>query len=299
MDTDRKSETTSLVFTVLVIIIIASITPLLTISSDYVTAASITERRQMIEERFGVSSSTEDGEMSASAHGRDIDIDIDICVRCTSTTPGPPGPQGPPGLQGPVGQTGPEGPKGDKGDPGQQGPTGAQGPVGLAGPEGPKGDKGDTGPPGPQGQAGPQGEIGPQGPPGPQGPVGTDDIEDGAVTNPKLSSDAVTSSKIADGAITSSKPDEGFMKRVTLLDDAAGNNLGWNPGTTNLFTITEPNAKVNESIVLESVIIPGGVDECRSSPGADGQFLVVCVGIVPEGSELHYMIVVLPPNVAT
>jgi hypothetical protein len=30
-----------------------------------------------------------------NAHSRNIDIDI--CIRCTSTIPGPPGPQGPPG----------------------------------------------------------------------------------------------------------------------------------------------------------------------------------------------------------
>jgi hypothetical protein len=55
MDKDHKNETTSLVFAVLVIIIIASITQLFTISSNYITAASINERRQMIEERFGIS----------------------------------------------------------------------------------------------------------------------------------------------------------------------------------------------------------------------------------------------------
>jgi len=87
-----------------------------------------------------------------NAHSRSIDIDI--CVRCTSTTPGPPGPQGPPG---------------------------------------------------PPGETGPQGEQGPQGPPGPQEPVGTEDIEDGAVTTPKLADGAVTTEKIADGSVTGEK----------------------------------------------------------------------------------------------
>jgi hypothetical protein len=34
---------------------------------------------------------------------------------------------------------------------------------------------------------------------------------------------------IADNSITSTKPAESFMKRVTLIDNAAGNALGWNP----------------------------------------------------------------------
>jgi hypothetical protein len=62
-------------------------------------------------------------------HGRNIDIDI--CVRCTSATPGPQGPPGPPGqqgFQGPPGEVGPQGP------PGLQGPQGIQGEQGPAGP---------------------------------------------------------------------------------------------------------------------------------------------------------------------
>ncbi|MPZ07825.1 MAG: hypothetical protein GEU26_15665 [Nitrososphaeraceae archaeon] len=37
-------------------------------------------------------------------------IDIDICIRCTSTVPGP---QGPPGPKGDTGPVGPQGPSGD------------------------------------------------------------------------------------------------------------------------------------------------------------------------------------------
>jgi hypothetical protein len=114
-----------------------------------------------------------------NAHGRSIDIDI--CIRCTSTIPGPPGPQGPPGLQGETGPPGPQGEqgppgeqgipgekgeKGDKGDPGEQGPPGPQGEIG------PQGLHGEQGTQGQQGQRGPQGEQGEQGPPGPQGEQG-------------------------------------------------------------------------------------------------------------------------------
>ncbi|MGH9986753.1 MAG: collagen-like triple helix repeat-containing protein [Nitrososphaeraceae archaeon] len=70
-----------------------------------------------------------------NAHSRSIDIDI--CIRCTSTIPGPPGPPGE---------------KGDKGDPGEQGPPGEQGIPGEKGEQGDKGDPGEQGPPGPPGQ---------------------------------------------------------------------------------------------------------------------------------------------------
>jgi hypothetical protein len=39
----------------------------------------------------------------------------------------------------------------------------------------------------------------------PKGPIGTDDIKDGAVTNPKLADNAVTADKIEDNTITGSK----------------------------------------------------------------------------------------------
>jgi hypothetical protein len=42
-------------------------------------------------------------------------IDIDICIRCTSTVPGPQGPLGPPGPQGEIGPQGPQGPIGPPG----------------------------------------------------------------------------------------------------------------------------------------------------------------------------------------
>src|ERR671911_3004767 len=66
-----------------------------------------------------------------AAHNRHIDIDI--CIRCTSTVPGP---QGPPGEQGPQGETG---------DTGPQGPAGATGPQGPAGPQGIQGPQGEQG----------------------------------------------------------------------------------------------------------------------------------------------------------
>ncbi|MGC1134216.1 MAG: hypothetical protein WA941_15425 [Nitrososphaeraceae archaeon] len=213
-----------------------------------------------------VNSSSNDWRLAA--HNRHIDIDI--CVRCTSTVPGP---QGPPGPQGEQGETGPQGPQGE------------QGPIGPQGPQGPQGEQGppsQTGATGPQGSQGPQG---PQGPPGPQEPVGTENIEDEAVTTPKLADGAVTTEKIADNSITSTKPSDSFMKRVTLLDNAAGNALGWNPdGGTQVFEISEPNADVDTSYVSASVTtsrIAGGSlvgIPCTAAPKfpAGNEFTVRC-----------------------
>lgn len=63
-----------------------------------------------------VSSSGSDWRLAA--HNRYIDIDI--CVRCTSTVPGP---QGPPGEKGEQGEQGPPGPQGEQGPPGPEGPS--------------------------------------------------------------------------------------------------------------------------------------------------------------------------------
>jgi hypothetical protein len=229
-----------------------------------------------------------------NAHSRSIDIDI--CIRCTSTIPGPPGPQGP---SGPPGETGPQGPQGEQGE---------QGPPGETGPQGPQGEQGEQGP---QGETGPQGPQGEQGPPGPQEPVGTENIEDGAVTTPKLADDAVTTEKIADNSITSTMPTDSFMKRVTLLDNADGNALGWNPdGGTFEFEITEPNADFDTSYVSASVTTSrqsGGTlfgFPCTATPKwpAGNAFTVRCGGFFgtapQDGSELHYIVTSLPAHVS-
>ena len=47
----------------------------------------------------------------------------------------------------------------------------------------------------------------------PKGPIGTEDIKDGAITNPKIADGAVTNEKIADGSITGNKI-EGVEKLI-------------------------------------------------------------------------------------
>lgn len=201
-----------------------------------------------------------------AAHNRHIDIDI--CIRCTSTVPGP---QGPPGPPGPQGDTGPQGPQGPQGEQGEQGPVGPQGP---------------------------QGETGP---PGPTGPVGTDDLEDGAVTTPKLADNAVTTDKIADNSITSNKPSDSFMKRVTLLDNAAGNALGWNPDgepSTINFAVTEPAISIShdQSYVTAFVKFGGAFPDCVVTSVGGGEFELTCQNPPPDGAELHYVVENLPAH---
>jgi hypothetical protein len=116
--------------------------------------------------------------------------------------------------------------------------------------------------------------------------------------------------KIADNSITSSMPVETFMKRVTLLDNTAGNALGWNPdGATQSFEISEPNADVDTSYISASVtssrVAGGGLISlpCTAAPKWPGgnAFTVVCTngpGSPPNGAELHYIVISLPPHVS-
>ena len=60
------------------------------------------------------------------------------------------------------------------------------------------------------------------------------------------------------------------MKKVTLLDDAAGNALGWNPdGVTTIFKITEPNIDFDTSYVSATIAGPTGIPvglNCEATP---------------------------------
>jgi len=54
------------------------------------------------------------------------------------------------------------------------------------------------------------------------GSVGSDDLEDGAVTTPKIGSAAVTASNIAPGAVTAAALSEGSVTSVALADSTVG-----------------------------------------------------------------------------
>jgi hypothetical protein len=103
---------------------------------------------------------------------------------------------------------------------------------------------GTPGPPGPQG---PPGEQGPPGPPGPTGPVGTGDIEDGAVTNPKLADNSVSTDKIVDGAITGSKI-EGIDKLI-FVECGSFEDITREPGTRMIGVCDAPGIEVGDKVV--------------------------------------------------
>jgi ABC-type branched-subunit amino acid transport system substrate-binding protein len=89
------------------------------------------------------------------------------------------------------------------------------------------------------------------------------------------------------------------MKRVTVLDGAAGNAVGWNPnGATIEFSIFDSAAtNPNESYVSATVLLQ--VDYCLAvvqSVGS-GRLSMACQTAPPEGAPLHYVITNLPAQV--
>jgi hypothetical protein len=128
--------------------------------------------------------------------------------------------------------------------------------------------------------------------------IGVNAIADNAITTPKLADSAITTNKVANNSITTTKPNEGFMKRVTLLDNAAANALGWNPnGVTTAFTITEPAVSgVNSAYITASVQL-GGAPDCRVTGQFGGGFLLVCDAPPGDFAELHYVVENLPSHV--
>jgi hypothetical protein len=151
--------------------------------------------------------------------------------------------------------------------------------------------------------------------------IGTNDIADNSITSSKITDgiisitdfadDAITTPKIADNSIISTKSSESFMKRVTLLDNSAGNTLGWNPtGGTFEFVISEPNADFDTSHVSASVTasrIGGGsligIPCTAASVWPGGNAFTIRCGLSPsnsppDGSELYYLVTSHPAHVS-
>jgi hypothetical protein len=125
-----------------------------------------------------------------------------------------------------------------------------------------------------------------------------------SVTDSKLDAGSVSTSKIEDGAITSTKPAESFMKRVTVLDNAAGHAVGWDPdGSTLAFGIFEPDMSENRNnpFIIVEVTGPNHISNfmlCHAS-GEDTPpdiFVVFCDSAPPNVSELHYVVGNLPEH---
>jgi hypothetical protein len=120
------------------------------------------------------------------------------------------------------------------------------------------------------------------------------------VGNAQIAPGAVTTTKIATGAVSSTDVAESFMKRVRVLDDAAGHAVGWDPDDVETsFTISEPAL---------TCVIPGvcsfisifvlGLGSCQVIDfRADidpHRFQILCSSAPIGGSQLHYVVENLP-----
>jgi hypothetical protein len=87
------------------------------------------------------------------------------------------------------------------------------------------------------------------------------------------------------------------MKRVTIRDNDAGNDVGWDPNNIQtIFTIQEPNSVADSSSIIISVT---SVHVCMVNLISDGSFQIQCGNALPENTELHYTIITLPPNIVS
>jgi hypothetical protein len=131
--------------------------------------------------------------------------------------------------------------------------------------------------------------------------VGNAQIAPGAVTVTKIAPGAVTANRIADGAVTSTKPAESFMKRVTVDDTFAGNQVGWNPdGSRVTFTITESEVSGPDFSFVSVIVDTLGTDTnffCDTVKHFPGAFRITCSSPPPNGSFLNYVVENLPSNI--
>jgi len=87
------------------------------------------------------------------------------------------------------------------------------------------------------------------------------------------------------------------MKRATLMDNAAGNELGWNPdGVTTQFSITDLDIlTIDGSYIDASVEFTGNLVWIVSAHNGQS-FSLACITAPPEESELHYVVEHLPAH---
>ena len=102
---------------------------------------------------------------------------------------------------------------------------------------------------------------------------------------------------IADNSITSTKPAESFMKRVSLLDNPAGNALGWDPdGVKTLFTLTGEFISPDIMITIMVINVANTNHFCDvvRADGAVQFFRIACSSPPPNGVQLEYLIQNVP-----
>ncbi len=99
----------------------------------------------------------------------------------------------------------------------------------------------------------------------PAGCVQTDEVSDGAVTEPKLATGAVTNGKIADVSVTNSKISDGAITETKILDGAVTNSkLGDRSVSSSKivdFSITD--TKISSNAITAAKIADGSVTDAK------------------------------------
>jgi hypothetical protein len=115
-----------------------------------------------------------------------------------------------------------------------------------------------------------------------------------AIIDGPTQSTAYTMKQIGSNAIAQS-----FMKKVRLLDNAAGNARGWNPnGAQQGFGITEPAVSNTGTSLVSMTVDSFGSIGCFVSGYSTGMFFTTCEFAPAEGSLLDYVVINLPADVS-
>lgn len=127
----------------------------------------------------------------------------------------------------------------------------------------------------------------------PNNSVTTGKILDGEVKMNDLGVDSVTSDKIKNSEIKAEDVSLGFMRFARLLDDAAGNALGWNPGITFRFKVQDMNVNDNSvvAITIDTSGLGGTGPICSVSHVKQGMFAFFCNTNIGEGTALNYAVI--------
>jgi hypothetical protein len=110
-----------------------------------------------------------------------------------------------------------------------------------------------------------------------------------------------SSSSFTIKAITGEDVSPGFIKRKTLLDDAAGNVHGWKPdGSAKIFGIIDGDISGPANNIFVSAIDEDGAG-CRTTDLASEENVmsIICDVAPANNNSLHYLIIKLPAEVVT